>query len=203
VDGSEELTAALQDVRKGYRLLYFFQKRVLSLVDQLGHALGRKFYYWLPSGDNEAIMAASNPFDRSEWKMLPLLGASFLFLPPDGDSGAQEKGQWLLEVLVDADDGCPDEGVQELRPADFKDAGECHSSVYLCAFIALRDMTRNWYYDIYLNTEWPEVEEIGEARDDVCVVGMTIDLATLPDRASIESASERFRKMVKKAGGLA
>ncbi|MGA3023562.1 MAG: hypothetical protein ABSF98_02210 [Bryobacteraceae bacterium] len=204
MESKEELAGALRDVRKAYRLLYFFQRRVLSVIDQLRQTLGgRRFYRWLPSGDDEAIMAASNPFDRSDLKMIPLWDASFLFLPPDGDPHAQAKGQWLLEVLVSPDDGYPEDDARELRPADFKDPVECRSTIYLCAIIALKDMERNWYSEIYLNTEWPKEDGVPETRDDVCVVGLTVDLSILPDYESIESVGERFREVVRAAGGLA
>jgi len=202
MESEEEIAGALLDVRKAYRLLYFFQKRVLSLVDQLSQKLGRRFYYWLPSGDNGAIMAATNPFDRSDWKMLPLLDAELLFTP-DGDSAARQKGQWMLDVLVRADDGCPsEEDVSEPSPADFRDAADCRSTIYLCAYIALKDMERNWYYEVYSNINQPREDELPEIHNDISVVGFSVDLSTLSNRESIENVSERFLGMVKAAGGL-
>ena len=95
----EELSRALLDVRKAYRLLYLFQQRIMDLMAQFSGALGQSFWYWLPAGDEEAILGSKNPVERSSWKMLPLFDASLLFLPPgvDPNSGPQ-KGQWLLEL---------------------------------------------------------------------------------------------------------
>jgi hypothetical protein len=200
METNEELAGALLDVRKAYRVLYFFQRRILSLLDQLSQRLGQRFYYWLPSGDAEAIMAASNPFDRSEWKLLPLFDASFLFLPLEADHNAQRKGAWLFEVLVSPDDGYPEEAAEEMNPADLTDPADSRSTIYLCAFIALKDMEKNWYSGIYLDTEWPAKDEVAETRGDVRVVSLTMDLSALPDGDSIQDLAERFRSLVRDAG---
>jgi len=67
------LRQALLDVCKAYRLLYFFQRRIMDLAMELARELGQEFYVWLPAGDNESLNWLKSPFQLSAWKMLPIL----------------------------------------------------------------------------------------------------------------------------------
>lgn len=126
----DDLSQALIAVRKAYRLLYLFQRRVLDVVEEISTKLGHDFYYWLPSGDEEAVRGGANPCDRSAWKMLPLFDANFLYLPPGVKStDTPRKGQWLLEIIVCPDDGEPEGGKGESNPLEFGDPAKCSSKI--------------------------------------------------------------------------
>lgn len=197
----EELGQALVDVRKAYRLLYFFQRRMLDLLEELSGKLGQEFYYWLPAGDQGSIRAADNPMRTSPWKLLPMYNASFLFLPHGFEPDAPRKGQWLLELLF-YDDGEPDGGGEEPNPAEFDDPAESHSKIYLCAFISQENLQKNWYSGIYVASEWPELDEVPEAKlDGVRVIGLSVDIASLPDSSAVDALADRFRALVKRQGG--
>jgi hypothetical protein len=200
---NEELSRALLDVRKAYRLLYLFQQRIMDLVAQLSGTLGQTFWYWLPSGDDEAILGSKNPVERSTWKMLPLFGASFLFLPPGVDpSSPPRKGQWLLEVLLYLDDGQPDGGRREPNPVEFLDPAMCHSPICVFAFIVQEDIQGEWWRNVYKCSEWPEEDGVAETNSHgICVASLSSDLAALPDAASVSRLAERFRKLVIAQGG--
>jgi hypothetical protein len=197
----DDLNQALLDVRKAYRLLFLFQRRILDLVQELGGKLGQEFYVWLPAGDNETISWLRNPLQTSAWKMLPINDASFLFLPPDADHNTPRKGEWLLEILF-YDDGEPDESSEELTLQGFRDPAESHSKIYLCAFVAQEDLGEmNWHSAVYQKTEWPEQEGVPEARGEgLRVIGLSVDLADLPDSSAVENLAERFRNLVNAQG---
>ena len=201
---NEELSNALLDVRKAYRLLYLFQRRILDLGDQLSSKLRRQFYYWLPSGDEEAIRGASNPFERSAWKMLPLFDASFLYLP-QGVSGTDtpRKGQWMLELLISPDEGEPEDATDESNPAEFADPARCRSKLYLDAFIIEEDLPgQNWWDGVYQSSEWPEEDGGATPHDEgFVVIGLSADLALLSDSTAVDRLADRFRELVKAHGG--
>ena len=201
----DELSKALFDVRKAYRLLYLFQRRILDLVDQLSGKLGHEFYYWLPSGDEEAIRGGANPLERSAWKMLPLFDASFLYLPPGvkGDDPPQ-RGQWLLELLSNPDDGQPESGRGDPNPADFADPAQCRSTLYMYALIVKEDMPgKKWWRNVYEASEWPDEDGVAESNDaGVSVIGLSSDLASLADSSAVDSLADRFRELVKEHGGI-
>jgi hypothetical protein len=194
----DDLKQALLDVRKAYRLLFWFQRRILDLVQELSGKLGQEFYVWLPAGDNESIGWLRNPLQTSAWKMLPIHNASFLFLPPGADRNAPRKGEWLLEIQF-YDDGEPEESWEEPTPQEFKDPTESHSKIYLYAFVAQQDLGAiNWYHDLYYETDWPAVDEVPETTaEGLLAVGLSIDLADLPNSAAVENLAERFRNLVK------
>lgn len=137
----EELTGALLDVRKAYRLSYLFQRRILDLVEQLSGMLGRRFWCWLPAGMDEAIRGGVSPSEKNAWKMLPLHNAEFFFLPPGAEPNASPReGQWLLELSITPDGGYTDGGRAEANPIEFTDPADCQSTIYLCAFIVKKDI---------------------------------------------------------------
>jgi hypothetical protein len=68
VADQDDLNQTLLDVRKAYRLQFFFQRRILDLVQELSGKLGLEFYVWLPAGDNESITWLKNPLQTSAWK---------------------------------------------------------------------------------------------------------------------------------------
>jgi hypothetical protein len=199
----DELSRALLDVRKAYRLLYLFQRRVMDLMAELSGKLGQSFWYWLPSGDEEAILGSKNPVERSAWKMLPLFDASFLFLPPGVvPSSAPQKGQWLLQLILCIDDGQPEGGRGEPNPVEFADATMCHSMIYLYAFIVQEDIQGEWWRNVYLKSEWPEEDGVAETNSQgVRVVALSSDLAALSDSASVIRLGDQFRELVISQGG--
>ena len=200
----EELTGALLDVRKAYRLLYLFQRRILDLVEQLSGMLGRRFWCWLPAGMDEAIRGGASPSEKNAWKMLPLHNAEFFFLPPGAEPNASPReGQWLLELSVTPDGGYTDGGRAEANPIEFTDPADCQSTIYLCAFIVKKDMAINWW-PLYQSSDWPKNEDgVAETvRDGVRAVGVAIDLAALHDRTALEALSKRFRELVEAEGGV-
>ena len=135
--------------------------------------------------------------------MLPLLDASFLFLPP-GVQGKDSpvKGQWLMELLVGPDDGVPEEGVEEPDPSKFADPVGCHSIIYLYAFIAQKNIQGDWWSSVYESSEWPENDgTCQENNEGVLVVGLSSDMASLPDSSAVNSLADRFRELVRAQGG--
>jgi hypothetical protein len=199
----DELSRALVDVRRAYRLLYLFQRRILDLLEQLAGELGQSFWYWLPSGDEEAIRGGASPFERSAWKMLPLFDASFLFLPRGVDpNNAPRNGQWLLVLQLCPDDGQPEGGKGEPNPAEFADPVGCRSMIYLYAFIVQEDIQGEWWRNVYKSSEWPEADGVAETNSQgVCAIGLSREVASLSDSAAASGLADRFRELVRTKGG--
>ena len=139
--------------------------------------------------------------------MLPLFDASFLCLGPGiSPSATPQKGEWLFELLLSPDDGHPEGGRGEADPVEFADPAQCHSTLYLYAFIVQEDMQgkKEWWRDVYQNSEWPEEDGVPEVNGaGVCVVGLSSDLASLADSSAVDELADRFRELVKAHGGVA
>jgi len=66
----------LLSVRRSYRLLHLFQRRVLDLASTLSEELGQNFYWWCPANETRARQSYTNPCNDSAWRTLPIYNAS-------------------------------------------------------------------------------------------------------------------------------
>jgi hypothetical protein len=200
----ETLEAALLDVRKAYRLVYMFQRRVLDLVELIGQLIGDdiglQFLRWCPRGKYSGLPPGMNPLEENAWKMLPLYNAKFLFAPPDTQPGKRLKGEWLLEIRVVPDTGFTQQGRGEADPSDFANT-QCESRLELYAFIVLTDMNERWLR-LSRRSVLPERDDIAmDGANGIRVIGLRKNLTHLADRAAVEKLAGRFRGIVKREGG--
>jgi len=63
----DEIQAALVDVRRAYRLLYLYQRRVIDLAKQTADSFDKRFYLWTnPRFERQgrySITYKNSPFD--------------------------------------------------------------------------------------------------------------------------------------------
>ena len=76
----EELSKALVEVRKEYRLIYQFQDQILKLINYIGSFYGLKYYGWWQkfSGKLPTQHKSIKP-DRWAWDWLPMYYSEFIF----------------------------------------------------------------------------------------------------------------------------
>jgi hypothetical protein len=193
-----KLVDALTDVRKAYRLLWCYQRRVFDVVRLIADEFDdMAFYYWQTRHSGRPCNSGTNPMARWTWDMLPMVEASYLFLPGGVDRNLTLPGQWMLEVNVASDSGFkkPDDN-SEPDPADFEDPATSTSNVTLYAWYCTGQSKLNWFSGVWNYTEWPTEEEgwfREHAEPPFKIFGRSIDLADLPDKASVKFAAGAFR----------
>jgi len=81
---------------------------------------------------------------------------------------------------------------------------ECHSIIYLYAFVARKDIQGDWWNNVYDCSTWPEIDGASEENSEgVLVIRLSADMASLPDSFAVNSLADRFRELVKAQGGIA
>ena len=200
------LSEALTDVRKAYRLVWSYQRRLLDLAKiVLGAFPEHEFYAWRPRVGDPPPQLTGNPMQRWAWDFLPLAEVCFLFLPGGADRNAPKAGEWMVELRVRVDsghEGYEEEG--EVDPARFKRAEDSASTLWLYMWLCDEGVSKNWYNWVWQRGPWPVVDGTSVPHPDgpFRIVGRQVDLATLPDRASLEAMVADFRTMATQALGV-
>ena len=200
----QSLADALVDVRKAYRLLWCYQKRVFDIVKLIASEFDdTSFYYWRVVHSDHPPKSGTNPMEgRWTWDMLPMVQASYLFLPSGIDPNSTLPGQWMLEVQVQSDGGFeePEDG-SEPDPANFEAAEESTSSLVIFAWYCRGETTRNWYGGVWNVLSWPQTDAglIENADPPIAVFRRNFDLALLGNRDEVRAAVNSFRTSASEA----
>ena len=153
----QNLKEALTEVRKSYRMIHSYQRRILDMTNYIIEKMDYKSYWW----DNEYFNVRSNrlPSDRWAYDSMPLyMGSGMLYLHKDIDYGTVKIGEGLLEIQFDADSGF-NYSKAEPETSTFRDAEDCHSYLYLGAICGLKEEKKNWLDNIFYETTYPKVLE--------------------------------------------
>lgn len=200
-----ELATALTDVRRAYRLLWAYQRRVLDTVTRIAAAFDDlSFVHWLPHDFDRPAGASTNPAEKWAGDLLPMLSASFLYLPSSADRTMANKGQWMLDVAVVSDSGYPEgDQLSEPDPAKFEPVEVSNSSIELYVFQSLSRRPIRWINDLWHGVEWPGHLQLQESADPAArMFGMSFDLAGLGTADRIQTAVSKFRAQVGSAMDL-
>jgi hypothetical protein len=191
------LQDALRDVRRAFRLLWYYQERVLDIVRAVaGEFQDSTFYYCVPHNITPADRY--NPqFTRNPWHSLPLMNASYLY-KVGGNSTKITAGDWFLDVRIISDSGY-DEGTsyrENLDPSTFGPPETTDSMINLYLFYCTDDIDGNFLKGVYERLEWPDPdgEPSPAAGLPVTVVGRSWDLATLSEKERVQAAAREFKQ---------
>jgi hypothetical protein len=102
----ENIDDILLNVRRAYRLLNAYHRRVLDTVKAIGQRLDGVFYYWT-ADEYWKVLVWNEAVFAKYWGAIATQKVRFYFI---SDESFPKAGQWLLEVahLGDtADDGVP------------------------------------------------------------------------------------------------
>jgi hypothetical protein len=124
----QDLAAALTDVRRAYRLVYAYQRRMNDLVAEIDAALtqdGLEFELWRPVF-NAPPPRSGTPYFRGRWAwdMLPGYATQVHWCDPTGKKGRRRRV--VLQAVVDS--GATFDAA-EPDPADFEAADACESQL--------------------------------------------------------------------------
>lgn len=199
---SDELKLALVDVRKAFRLLFLYQRRVLDLSMTFANEMGLRPYS-VVYGFNRP--ATANPFDKWVWDMLPMYRVSFLFLSSFTDQNETKKGEWLLDIHLVSDSGYPDciswkKG--EPTPLTFPATENCVSLLGVYAFRCDRDERRNWQEDVWRPAinyppEYPsDWNVVTNDKIGVSICGAQFDLSDLSNKEAMLRTASQFKEVL-------
>jgi len=203
MDANLDLTQALADVRKAYRLIWLYQRGVVDIITRIAETFEYDFYNWNTSSIGQMPgKSTADPFSKDRpwiWKTLPLYRMSLLYLPKSLLKNVQKTGEWMLEIRVEADTGFEEKDDSEPLPSDFKAVDQTETVLRLYAWYCTKDGKLDWFSDIWNGLDWPEEDDEVTVEDSdvpIRAVRKSFDLSKLPDRASVEQAARDFRKLV-------
>jgi hypothetical protein len=156
-----DLGRALCEVRKAYRVLYAYQKRVLDLGAEIAGLLQLQFFFsWYYP--NLAPRAAKNPLESSAWDFLPLADAS-VFFSNTGSESYSRKGDWMLEFRVISDSAYKEawEGSHPKVPTlnGFPPPESSESCILMYGWIRTRSGSGKWMV-IHGKVDWPQPDKL-------------------------------------------
>lgn len=192
---NSKLNDALCDVRKAYRIIVAYQRRIIDMAKIIQNSFGYKYFYRV--NHNYNATGTGSPTNRPSIDMLPLYtGLSMFFLPQESDPHSPKKNEWMLEVIFYNDTGFKNIYGQEPDITSFNDADKSESKLWLCAFGVIEDLNNmNWYDQVYQNTKWPE-PGAHFVQEKFWAAGKFFNLAKIPDEPSLNFAIDDFKRFV-------
>lgn len=122
-----ELKQALIDVRKSYRLIYAYQRRILDLAKFIGNIISFEYNGGWPKFSNECPKGGKGSLDNWSWDWLNMYHYSFIFKPKfTANSGI------LFSIILVSDTGFFESDTEDKRDiGDFKSADESNSHLII------------------------------------------------------------------------
>ena len=190
-----EIDGALLDVRKAYRLLSLYQRRVLDLCGEITGVFETtlNFYQWSPSHYDSTPRRGTLPLNRWAWDFLPLYDFCVLYLPEGVHWNTHNPGDWLLAIRISADSGYQAAGAIEPDPRDFRDPTSCESSVSLYVYYCSQAFVGNWFYNVYSNNRFPQNDGEGSLERGLRTFGMKFPLSEMGDTGAVQTYVNGFR----------
>ncbi|MDR7221298.1 hypothetical protein [Aminobacter aminovorans] len=207
MSNNQTLASALVDVRKAYRLLWSYQRRVYDILQLITDEFGdMSFYYWQTMHAGRPCNSGTNPLNRWTWDMLPMMQTSYLFLPNTVDRNETRPGQWMLEVYLSSDDGFSrTAGSGEPDPMHFEDAANSASSITMYAWLCCEPSNLNWFTGVWSGVpkaQRPEDSQVCASQNPPFkIFAKRFDLADFPDKTSVTMAVMQFRTQASEALG--
>ncbi|MDR6773929.1 hypothetical protein [Azospirillum sp. BE72] len=191
-----DLTAALADVRRAYRLLWGYQKRILHIVAEIREQLG-----FIPSSIEYQFDPPDQKIeDPSRW-MWDALPFSMIGFEAEQGEGRAQCGSRMLYIDVVSDTGLAQEKNRsgnkwEPKPDRFQPPEDCRSELRLYILQNSRERDENfaWHRDVVVEVgHWKaEGAAYRDASTGVLIYGETIDLIELGNRAALAARIDRF-----------
>jgi hypothetical protein len=200
-----ELAVALGDVRRAYRLLWFYQERIFDIIRPfVGEFETLRFYMWRSNSANP-MDASTNPLSRSPWSAFPLMNVSYLYRSGD-DPNHAKPGDWLLDIRVISDSGYSDDVDDRLQadPDTFPGVEASETRINLYVFYCTEEIKGNWLKDIWTPLDWPEPDgkAVEAANKPVKMVGISLNISDLPGREAVQNAATNFKRVATEALGV-
>lgn len=201
-----ELTEALADVRKAYRLIWAYQRRMMDLIQVIADDFeGLQFYAWSPLHTRRPTQLTSNPLKgKWAWDMVPFYKVSFLYKPEGASPHDLAEGDWLLEIHLDSDTAGFEAQRGEPDAGKFPDADTSRSTLSLIVWQCTEAIKANWANDVWKYGSWPAADGIAEQLADftVQVIRVSTALEDLHDKAALRASIDDFKALIRSELGI-
>ena len=202
---SANTVTALADVRRAYRLLWAYQRRVMKYNQWIRDRLGFQKYnveylFNRPGGDLES---------RWSWDSLPFSSIGFESVRCVADPDTYERKEWmnypkagdaLLYVEVVSDSAIKDASwSKEPDPLRFAPVEECRTElkVWLVVNRIDRSSITNWHHTLVKEApEWPKQGEVVNDARGIDIYCDIIDLSAVDNQESLDRWIDEFAKAV-------
>jgi hypothetical protein len=195
-----ELAAALCDVRKAYRLLHGYHRRVLDVASLVASRFDK--VAWLATEFGCSPMTRRrNPFDQGYWMWdaTPMVLTHFLFTEHGSGRGWEthhRPGDYLLDVTAVADSEFHDyEYGDEPDPAAFAKPPEAAASKMILTLITpCGEQKDKTWLKVWNNNDYPEHARAADWNDgSYRAYSETIAMEEFGDSDAAVRIAERFR----------
>lgn len=199
---------ALHEVRRAYRLVAIYQRRVLDLLRLTADAFDQhRFVYWKSVQTDEVPKGKKNPTeDAWSWDFLPLSEFSILLCPDSSDPKTVRPGETLIEISVRTDNAFeapdPDAKIQaEPDPMKWDKAEESDGEIQIIcwAYQGKVPLEASWK-EVWDNIDdYPdEVEEVAQVKeyDGMRCMFLEVDLVEFLGSDDPRPLVDRVRTMV-------
>jgi hypothetical protein len=197
----EELEAVFTDVRKAYRLLYHYQRRVMDTVRYISNLLsinlqsGHPIFSDLTPGENKRP-----DLDRWAWDWLNMYFYEFYCTAKKIDTDTYQ-----FAIQIQSDTGCYDTGANEL---DIENYSPAELAATRLIFIYSKNRWKGEQQEDHkrftgfhsipaLSANQPSTFKEEHDNGDKFFVMMTMPLENLVDESSIKSEIDRFLQFLK------
>lgn len=185
------LTAALLDVRKSYRLLSEYHQRQFELLAYIREKLGASHYYQEFNLPRPMDLRGMENQPAAGLRFLPFFDLTTIWLRLQVQ-GAHNSGDLMFGAWIRSDTGYDKyEGKFDGRTAE-----ACQSLLVLSAVVCdqPKDEPFNWYQDVWCPLPYPSLGNAGK-HDDVPgyrVYADSIDLASLGDQQAVNTTVDSW-----------
>jgi hypothetical protein len=195
---SEKLAKALIDVRKAYRLIYLYQKNVLSTIERFVQEFSGVFYWWTPIEFSTPPQRGTDLTKRWAWDLLPLYSAAILYTSEGGENTEHSPGDWLLSFQLTTDSSFEAKG-EEPNPNNFGPAEDSETSIIVSLWYCKKAISSNWFWGIWNEKEYPDsdYEEYEFPKGLVCIKRKFL-LEEMETEELIINSVKEFKKLLTK-----
>lgn len=200
-NANNELAGALCDVRKAYRLLHGYHRRVLDVASLIAGCFDS--VSWLATEFGCSPMTRRrNPFDQGYWMWdaTPMVLTHFLFTDHRGGRGWEthhRPGDYLLDVTAVADSEFHDyEYSGEPDPAGFTKSPEQASSKFILTLVTPcgEQKDKNWL-TVWNNNDYPAHAQAEDWNDgSYRAYSEEVAMEDFADSDAVAQIAGRFRK---------
>ncbi len=193
---SNNLKNVLIEVRKAYRLIYLYQKNIISTIDRFSQEFPCQFYWWTPTKNSPTPQRSTNPTGRWVWDFLPLYSPAFLYISEGGQASDHSPGEWLLSLELITDSEYDPDGA-EPNPLNFEKAENSETLLIASFWYCKKAIKENWYYGIWRELDYPEeTYDEYESPEGLVCVKKEFALEELEDENLIIKATQNFKQII-------
>ena len=206
----EKLAAALTDVRRAFRLLWAFQRRVLDYNKIAYERLA--FTEWAPS----SLLGTAARTGNASWTHLPMADMEFRAFRRHSDEEYSTGKRWeefprandaVLYMRMRADTGMPLIVRNDPSPLTFEAAERCQTKLLM--FIVLNRIDRDQPAPMWAASDACRAILVCQEKatehptiTGYSIFGQDVDLAALPDEGNLVRWIDDFKRAAESALGV-